>query len=208
MSHFPTFTVALTGGIASGKTTVANEFARLGVPIIDTDELARAVVEPGQTALTELVTLFGPGILDANGHLERRRMRERVFNDAAARRALEGILHPAIRAEQLARAAKLGGRYQLHVVPLLTEIGSQSLYDRVLVVDCPREIQLERLIRRDGVNAQLAERMLAAQATREQRLAIADDVIDNGEDVATLPARVQSLHQRYIQLAGSSTETT
>ncbi|MES1195871.1 MAG: dephospho-CoA kinase [Steroidobacter sp.] len=197
--HTDTPTVALTGGIASGKSAVAAEFAKLGVPVIDTDEIARAVVEPGQPALQAVIDHFGKDILDRNGKLDRKQLRERIFKNPAEKQALETILHPAIRAEQLHRAKTAGGEYQLHVVPLLTETGNRHLYGRVLVVDCAPETQLQRLIARDGIARDLAERMLAAQATREQRLAIADDVIDNSGDPALLAAAVTRLHQRYLK---------
>ncbi len=198
-------TVALTGGVASGKSMVAAEFARLGVPVIDTDEIARAVVEPGQPALQSIVERFGPAILHADGTLNRRQLREWVFNDPEKRQTLERILHPAIRNEQQRRADLAGGSYQLHVIPLLTETGTHKLYNRVLLVDCPREMQLQRLIARDGMTAELAERMLAAQASREQRLAIADDVIDNSGDPASLAAKVAALHHFYLKdLAGKA----
>ena len=191
--------IALTGGIASGKSLVANEFAKLGVPIIDTDGIARAMVAPGQPALLAIVAHFGPAILAADGTLNRKLLRERIFQNPAERQALEAILHPAIRAEQIRLAATAGGPYQLHVIPLLAETGNRHLYDRVLVVDCPPEVQLQRLIARDGISAQFAERMIAAQASREQRFAIADDLIDNARDMASLAARVAQLHQTYLK---------
>jgi len=203
MNNSPPFRVVLTGGIASGKSAVANEFGKLGVPIIDTDELAREVVEPGQPALAAIVERFGPGALDAQGRLDRRRMRERVFENPAERQALEAIVHPAIRAAQQAKTAAAVGPYQIHVVPLLAGTRSQSLYDRVLVVDCARETQRSRLLRRDGITEQLAEQMLAAQATREQRLAIADDVLNNDGNIEELPHKTAVLHQRYLQLAAA-----
>lgn len=199
--------IGLTGGIASGKSAVATEFAKLGVPVIDTDELAREVVQPGQPALQAIVERFGSEVLDAQGGLDRRRMRERVFQNPAEKQALEAIVHPAIRTAQQTRSAAAQGSYHIHVVPLLVDTRSQSLYDRVLVVDCTRETQLERLLRRDGITLQLAEQMLAAQATREQRLAVADDVLDNSGTVAELPQKVAALHQRYLELAAAKSKT-
>lgn len=193
--------IGLTGGIASGKSAVAAEFSKLGIPIIDGDELARAVVTPSHPTLQAVVERFGVDVLDANGKLNRPRMRERIFNHPAEKQALEAILHPAIRAEQHRQAALAGGPYQIHVMPLLVETHSRVLYSRVLVVDCPAELQRARLIARDGITAELADRMLAAQATREQRLAAADDVIDNSHSPLSLPAQVASLHRRYLQLA-------
>lgn len=198
--HTPPW-IALTGGIASGKSSVANEFAQLGVPVIDLDVLARQVVAPTQPAFTAVVNHFGPAILTAEGQLNRRALRERVFNHPDDKRALEAILHPAIRAAQLALAKQLSGPYQIHVVPLLVEKHSEALYDRVLVVDCPRTTQLQRLIQRDGIPAQLAEDMLAAQADRQTRLACADDILENNGDLSALTPQVAVLHQRYLQLA-------
>jgi len=191
--------VVLTGGIASGKSTVAAEFAKLGVPVIDTDELSRVVVQPGQPTLSHIVEQFGREILSGDSALNRKKLRELVFNDPAKRQALEKILHPAIRTEQLRLAGSVGGPYQIHVVPLLAETGTRHLYDRVLLVDCPRETQLQRLLARDGVTKDLAENMLDAQATREQRLSLADDVIDNSGDQSLLPPQVIRLHERYLK---------
>lgn len=193
--------IALTGGIASGKSAVAAEFAKLGVAIIDSDVLAREVVQPGQPALQAIVDRFGSDMLDAQGQLNRARMRVHIFNNPAEKQALEGILHPAIRAAQQARSAQLGGPYQIHVIPLLVESDSKSRYDRLLVVDCPVDTQLARLIKRDGIDETLARQMLDAQATRAQRLAQADDVLENTGEAADLAAKVALLHQRYLQLA-------
>lgn len=194
--------IALTGGIASGKSAVAEKFAELGVPVIDTDVLARRVVEPGTSGLAQIVAHFGQDILGVDGGLDRRRLRERVFRDAAARKLLEGVLHPLIRDEQERLARQLGGEYQIHVVPLLVENGLQANYDRVLVVDCPAEMQLRRLMDRDGSSLENAQRILAAQATREQRLQAADDVIENTGTRTALGERVQQLHRDYTALAG------
>jgi dephospho-CoA kinase len=195
------FRVALTGGIASGKSTVADLFADLGVPVIDTDLIARQVVAPGQPALEEIVARFGPGVLDAEGGLDRRRMRERIFSDPEARRGLEAILHPAIRAEMERQSAGAGGAYQLLVIPLLAEGGRRDHVDRVLLVDVPEELQLERLAGRDRVTAEQARASLEAQATRAQRLEIADDVISNTGPMDELRSRVAALHSKYLALA-------
>jgi dephospho-CoA kinase len=207
MNYSQPFRVVLTGGIASGKSAVASEFSKLGVPIIDTDVLAREVVEPGQPALAAIVARFGTDILNAQGGLDRRRMRERVFENPSERLALEAIVHPAIRAAQQAQTLTASGAYQVHVVPLLYGPRSQLTYDRVLVVDCPRETQLARLLGRDGITEQLAEQMLAAQATREQRLALADDVLDNNGTIAELPQKTAILHRRYLELAAAKQHT-
>jgi dephospho-CoA kinase len=200
--HAP-FIVALTGGIASGKTTVANLFEALGVTVIDTDQLARDVVEPGTPALAQIVAAFGPEILDARGRLDRRRMRERVFANPEDRRRLEAITHPAIRAELARRSQAAQGPYQMHVIPLLAEGGRRDAFDRVLVVDCPTDVQVARLLKRDGASPQQAQQILAAQATREQRLAIADDVIRNEGDPDALKPQVAQLHRRYLALAAA-----
>ena len=178
--------IALTGGIASGKTAVAELFAKLGVPVLDTDQIARDVVAPGTPALGQLVAEFGPEILDAHGRLDRARMRERVFGDPAQRRKLEAITHPAIREELARRSAAAGGDYQIHVIPLLVESGRAEAYDRVLVVDCPEEAQIARLMARDGTSRAQAEEILAAQASREERLNAAHDVIENTGTLADL----------------------
>jgi dephospho-CoA kinase len=195
------YIVALTGGIASGKSTVANLFAELGVPVIDADQLARDVVEPGHPALARVVAAFGPEILDAKGSYDRKRMRELVFADPAKRKLLESILHPAIRDEFARRSAAAVGPYQIHMIPLLVEGGRQSTADRVLVVDCPEDVQLARLEARDGSSPEQARQILAAQASRAQRLAVADDVVVNDGRIAELTARVRELNAKYLELA-------
>ena len=197
------FRVGLTGGIASGKTAVANLFATHGVPVIDTDVIAREVVEPGQPALATVVDAFGTGVLAADGRLDRPRLRERIFGDAEARRRLEAILHPAIRAEMERQSRAAGGPYQVLVIPLLVEGGRRDHIDRVLVVDVPEATQIERLVRRDGVSRDQAEAALRAQASRDARLAFADDVIENTGDVAALETRVAKLHGDYLRCAGA-----
>jgi dephospho-CoA kinase len=198
------FRVALTGGIASGKTVVANEFAALGVPVIDTDQLARDVVEPGTPALAAIVDAFGRDMLDSDGRMDRRRMRERVFADPNERRKLEAITHPAIRQELARRSAAADGPYQIHVIPLLIEGGKARMYNRVLVVDCPEEIQLERLMRRDGSDLTQARQILAAQTTRSARLSAADDVVENTGSLDAVRHRVKKLHAEYLALAASN----
>jgi len=197
----PPFRVALTGGIASGKSTVAGRFAARGVPVIDTDVIARVVVEPGQPALAEVVATFGPDVLGPDGRLDRRRLREIIFADAGARRRLEAILHPAIRVEMERQSRAARGAYQLLVIPLLTEGGRRDHVDRVLLVDVPEAVQVERLMRRDSVSQEQATASLAAQATRAARLAMADDVIENAGRAEDLEARVAELHGRYLGLA-------
>ena len=195
------FRVALTGGIASGKTTVANLFAGLGVPLIDTDVIARQVVEPGEPALAQVVATFGPDVLDSDGRLDRRRMRERIFADPTAKHRLEAILHPAIRAEMEHQSKEAGGAYQVLVIPLLTEGKRRDHVDRVLLVDVPEELQVQRLMMRDGVTHEQARASLNAQATRADRLAMADDVVRNTGRVDDLRAEVAMLHTKYLALA-------
>jgi dephospho-CoA kinase len=202
MTAEPTpFRVALTGGIASGKTTVANLFAGLGVPLIDTDVIARQVVEPGEPALAQVVATFGPDVLDTDGRLDRRRMRERIFADPTAKQRLEAILHPAIRAEMERQSREVGGPYQVLVIPLLTEGKRREHVDRVLLVDVPEELQIQRLMMRDGVTHEQARASLNAQATRADRLAMADDVVRNTGRVDDLRAEVAMLDTKYLALA-------
>lgn len=197
------FRVGLTGGIATGKSTVAAMFADLGVPVIDSDHIAREIVQPGQPALTDIVAAFGPEVLDAQGQLDRRRLRALVFADDSLRERLEGILHPRVRAAMLEATQRLGGPYQLLVVPLLVEVGFQDQVDRVLVVDCPPEVQRQRLTDRDGETRESAETMIRAQADRQDRLAAADDIITNVGDLAAIRGQVEALHNTYTELAAS-----
>jgi dephospho-CoA kinase len=201
--HPAPFRVALTGGIASGKSTVADLFAALGVPVIDTDLIARQVVEPGQPALAQVVAGFGAEVLDASGRIDRRRMRERIFADPEARRRLEAILHPAIGAEMARQSLAAQGPYQLLVIPLLTEGGRRDHVDRVLLVDVPEELQVQRLTMRDGVTQEQARASLNAQATRADRLALADDVVRNAGREDELREAVAELDAKYRRLAGA-----
>jgi dephospho-CoA kinase len=193
--------IALTGGIASGKSTVARLFAALGAVLIDTDQVARDVVAPPSPALDRIVARFGAGVLQPDGGLDRAALRRIVFEDDAARRDLEAITHPAIRAETHRRCASMGGPYQLVAIPLLVESGAVDEYDRVLLVDASEATQLSRLMLRDGLTRDAAARMLAAQATRDARRAVADDIIVNDGDVAALAPQVEALHRRYLALA-------
>ena len=201
MAHY---VIALTGGIASGKSEVERRFRALGVHVADADVAAREVVEPGTAGLAEIVEAFGPDVLDADGALDRPAMRRRVFADAADRLRLEAIIHPRVRASLRASCAAAPGPYALAAIPLFAEAGGGAYpwVQRVLVVDVPEEVQLARLLRRDGIDEALAWRMIRAQATREQRLAIADDVIDNDAPLEALDAVVAALHARYVELAG------
>lgn len=195
------YRVGLTGGIASGKTTVARLFEALGVPVIDTDQLSREVVAPGQPLLPRIVERFGSGILAADGSLDRAALRAVIFADPQARTDLEALMHPAIRALLEERAAAARGAYQIHVIPLLVETAGRRNLDRVLVVDCSEALQIRRLQARDGATEIQARQILAAQATREARLAIADDVIENAGELGPLRDRVAALHLRYLDFA-------
>jgi dephospho-CoA kinase len=193
--------IGLTGGIASGKSTVSGLFAALGVPVIDTDQIARDVVAPGTALQASVLARFGAHLLTPTGELDRRALRERVFADAAQRQALERLMHPAIMAELGRRAASAGGAYQLLAIPLLVEHNLKSSVDRVLLVDCSPELQLRRVQVRDGVTRAQAQAVLAAQASRAARLSVADDVISNDGDLERLREQVEILHSRYGALA-------
>ena len=196
------FVVALTGGIASGKSAVERRFEALGIHAYDADVAARAVVEPGSEALSDVARVFGPGALDAEGRLDRAAMRQRVFADPSARTTLEGILHPRIRTWLRDAVAADRGPYCILSIPLLVENHEHYRWaNRVLVVDVPEAMQVERLTRRDGVDAALATKMIAAQSSREQRLAIADDVLVNDGDEAELDMAVAALDRRYREMA-------
>ncbi|UHQ19928.1 dephospho-CoA kinase [Lysobacter sp. KIS68-7] len=198
------YCVGLTGGIASGKSAVADRFAAKGIVVVDADVAARDVVALGQPALAEIAAMFGEDVLQADGTLDRAALRRHVFGDDAARRRLEGLLHPRIRVRMHEQAMRAAGPYVIVAIPLLAEGGGRLAYpwlDRILVVDAPREAQRARLMQRDGIDAALAERMLAAQVDRAARLAIADDVIVNDGPMASLDAEVDALDRRYRALA-------
>lgn len=196
--------VGLTGGIASGKSMVAAHFARLGVRLIDADLVARELVAPGQPLLARLVEAFGADLLNASGALDRAELRRRVFDSPAELEKLEALMHPPILAAMVAAAEAASGDYLLMIIPLLVETAAQSLVDRVLVVDCSAAEQIERLMRRDGIDQRLAERMLAAQASREERLALADDVLVNSGSPDELGPKVAELDRFYRRLARSA----
>ena len=196
------FTVALTGGIASGKSAVAHRFEALGVSVYDADHAARVVVEPDSDGLASIVAAFGDEVLNAQRGLDRPAMRQRIFVDPAARRTLEAIVHPRIRQWMLEHAQADSGPYVILAIPLLTEnIGHYRWVDRILVVDVPEETQILRLVVRDGIEEDLAARILASQASRAGRLALADDVIENSGPEAALDEQVATLHRRYLDLA-------
>lgn len=194
-------TIGLTGGLASGKSTVAERFAARGVPVIDTDVVARELVEPGQPALEKIRIAFGPEVLTAEGRLDRVWLKQRIFTDPAQRLRLEAILHPLIHQEVVRRLPTLRGAYCLIVVPLLVERTQSYPLDRVLLVDVPEALQRQRAAARDGSNPELITAMLASQANRAQRLAVADEVIVNDADLAHLDAEVARLHAFYQGLA-------
>lgn len=195
--------VGLTGGIASGKTSAAQRFAELGAAVIDADEIARALVAPGEAALGEIVARFGTEILTAEGHLDRAALRARVFAEGRARLDLEAILHPRIRAEMAHRAAAAAGPYVILVIPLLVEGGPRRDLDRVLVIDASEALQMQRLLARDGGPIRQAQAMLEAQASRAQRLALADDLLLNDSGLQALREGVDALHERYLRLANA-----
>ena len=197
-------TVCLTGGIGSGKSSVARLFAAHGIEVIDADELAHALTGPGGAAIPAIRAAFGASAIDDRGALDRARMRELAFADPTARRRLEAILHPMIRAESERRRAAAASAYVILMIPLLVESGDpRRRCDRVLVVDCPEAEQLRRVMVRSNLARAEVEAIMAAQASRAARLAHADDVIDNGGDPDRLPAQVDALHRRYLALAGA-----
>ena len=209
------FIVGLTGGVASGKSTVERAFQALGVFVADADVAAREALAVGSDGLAEVVARFGAGVLLDDGSLDRPAMRRRVFADAEARRALEAIVHPRVRASLQRACAEAPGAYAIASIPLLAEAaaapgehdGGRQAYPwlrRVLVVDVPESVQLQRLLARDGIDATLARTMIDAQATRRERLAIADDVLVNDGPLEAIPAHVEALDRLYRRLAGQA----
>jgi dephospho-CoA kinase len=195
------FVVGLTGGIASGKSWVAQYFAeRYGVCVVDADLVARQLVEPGMPALTEIVGHFGQGILLASGQMNRALLRRRIFENSSDRQWLNELMHPLIRQTIEQQLDACHSCYALAVIPLLVETGVPSFIDWVVVVDCSQTTQLARLVQRDGVDEVLAQSMIMAQASREVRLAIAQDVLMNDADLVTLQAQCDALHQQWLQL--------
>jgi dephospho-CoA kinase len=198
-----TFVVGLTGGIGSGKSAVADEFARLGASVIDTDAIAHELTEKGGAAMASIEKLFGPEVVSEDGSMDRKKVRDRVFADPAAKHELEALLHPMIREESARRIAAAAGPYVVHVVPLLIESRDyRSRVDRVLVVDCPELTQIERVRARSGLSESEVRAIMRTQATRAERVAAADDVIDNGGSRDALRKQVAALHQKYLQFAG------
>jgi dephospho-CoA kinase len=199
--------IGLTGGIASGKTTVANLFASLGATIVDTDLLSREVVAAGSPLLRQITERFSMAVQNGDGSLNRPELRKRIFEDPDQRKWLEALLHPAIRKLTDERSAAATGPYVIVAIPLLVETGGAPRFDRVLVVDCDPEVQLARLMARDGSTREEALRMLAAQASREARLAVAHDVIRNDGDLEHLRDQVEKLHRQYVMAAEDRSRT-
>ncbi|ADE16862.1 dephospho-CoA kinase [Nitrosococcus halophilus Nc 4] len=195
------YKVGLTGGIGSGKSTAARIFAELGVPVIDTDIIARELVEPGQPALAEIIAAFGEEILNAQGMLDRARLRRLVFANEALKARLEAILHPRILQEMHHRAARLAAPYCILVIPLLVETAQEGAIDRTLVIDVPETIQRHRVKARDQLSDEEIDAILRTQCPRAVRLAAADDVIVNDTDLATLHRQIERCHQKYLSLA-------
>ena len=196
-----TFVVAVTGGIASGKSAVTTRLAALGIPVFDADVVTRELSAPGQPCLDEIRRRFGDPVIAADGTLDRRALRARVFADPAERLALEAILHPRVRDRLAALARTVSGDYCVLAIPLLAEGNRYPWIDRVVVVDAPEAIRIDRLMKRDGIDAELARRMIASQADRSQRLAIADDVLENDGTLEALLAATNDLHVRLLALA-------
>lgn len=204
------FIVGLTGGVASGKSEITRRFAALGIAVADADLAAREAVAAGSAGLAQVVAAFGPEVLADDGELDRAAMRRRVFADPDARRRLEAIVHPRVRAALQVACAAAPGNYVIAAIPLLAEGGGRSAYpwlDRILVIDVPQAVQHARLLARDGIDHALADRMIGAQATRRQRLEIADDVIVNDGAIDALDAHVAALDRRYRSLAAQAPST-
>jgi dephospho-CoA kinase len=201
------FCVGLTGGIGSGKSTVADRFAKLGAAIIDTDVISHQLTGPDGRAMPEIIACFGSEIANSNGAMDRAAIRGRVFSDPDARRKLEAILHPMIRAESVLRLQAVTAPYALLVVPLLVEnlASYQHLLNRIAVVDCEESQQLARISSRSGISLEQAKSILAVQANQASRLQIADDLIENRGDLVGLDHQIQRLHQKYLTLAAAST---
>jgi dephospho-CoA kinase len=198
--HSNVFIVGLTGGIGSGKSTVADLFRQQGVPIIDADAIGHQLVSPGQPCLDAIVTAFGDTVLNSDGTLDRDQLRQQVFNSPEKRRELENIMHPAIRDAMRQQAQQFAAPYAIFVIPLLLEAGQQQMVDRILVVDCSEEQQIQRVRQRDHLDTAQIRAIMAAQVDRETRLAAADDVVINSGSREALAQAVLQLHQRYLSL--------
>lgn len=194
--------ITLTGGVGCGKSTAALEFHRLGATVLDADDIAHEVTAQ-QSVIQEIVRIFGEEILSEDKTLDRRKLRRIVFNDASKRKALEGVIHPLVRAELMNRADQINSPYCIIVIPLLIEAGMQDLADRILVIDCDENLQIERVVKRDKCNESEVRQILRSQLSRAERLSHADDVIENNDDIQALAEQVQSLHERFLQYAES-----
>lgn len=198
------FCVGLTGGIASGKSSAAKRFEELGAAVVDTDAIAHELTQPGTAAMAKIGHAFGPAFIAPDGSLERAKMRQLVFSDPQARAKLEAILHPLIREQARARIAAAQQPYVIVVVPLLLETGAyRDLVQRVLVVDCGEEQQIERAMRRNRLEEAQVRAILAAQLSRAERLKRADDVIDNSGDAESMRRQVEAMHSTFLELAQS-----
>lgn len=198
--------IGLTGGIGSGKSTVAHRFAQLGIPIIDADAISHQLVKPGETALAAIVAHFGTGILNADGSLNRKQLRETIFSNPEQRKSLEAILHPRIRKAMLEQLAGLDSAYCILSIPLLIEGGWHNELDRILVIDAPHELQIERAMNRDGVTMGNIQAIIDGQIDSKSRLAAADDILSNDSDIAALLAQVDKLHEKYLSLSQHASE--
>ena len=196
--------VGLTGGIGSGKSAAADAFEKLGATVVDTDAISHELTGPGGAAIAEIRRQFGSAFIDASGAMDRKRMRDLVFSDPEEKQRLEALLHPMIRAESARRIAAAKGPYAVHVVPLLVESPDhRARVGRVLVVDCPEDLQISRVRQRSGLPEEEIRRIIATQIQRDKRLASADDVIDNSGPISAMQQQVHKLHETYLKLAAS-----
>ena len=193
--------IGLTGGIGSGKSTVAELFKKRNIPVIDTDVLARELVKPGQLALQEIVKAFGKTVIQSNGELDRQALAKITFQDNSARKKLEAILHPKIRQLMTDQINRVSAPYVIAVIPLLVETGQTNQVDHILLVDCPEETQINRVKQRDHRDEQQIREILDAQASRQIKLAAADDVIENQGEISDLDAKIEKLHQKYLLMS-------
>jgi len=198
------YIVGLTGGIASGKTTAGNIFARLGVDVIDADEVSRSLVNAGSPCFDEVVLHFGNDILDSGGDLDRAKLRELIFNDDQQKQWLENLLHPLVRQEIERKIEVSSSKYIILSVPLLLESGNYDFVDRILVVDVPEETQVCRIMQRDGSSENLARQIMSTQVSRDERLSHADDILDNINDLDSLKIQIENLHEKYLRLAATN----
>ena len=201
------FTVGVTGGIGSGKSSAADRFRQLGVPVIDADVVARQIVEPGMPALQEIINTFGESVANDRGELDRAALRKIIFSDSSRKSQLEAILHPRIYDEILRLLSELSTPYAIVVIPLLAESKREYPLDRILVIDVPSDVQISRVTTRDGQSTEEVERIISSQASRYSRLAIADDVIENIDSKDDLYERVDAMHLTYLEYARKSNRT-